>query len=300
MRSPIAIRLVVRTPLYLNALTAANVFRCLRERPNTIIFFLPLMALCVLKSTIFFFFSWSQITLPLFLRRDGGGNDALEEEGRHRDIYIQAHIQRGRGRGERHRYTAQHIERERGATLLLGFQDITIQKVAGTEPIFFPWFGATTVASLGWWIPYHCRLFNRTIILPLWWRTKKKGVYPEKRFSWTLQWSQVGRMRRSASKFKRGPFFWGDLSRSIPTYPRPPPTYPLNHWSRLPKEVARDWARLDATGYHSCLFVDNGGCWHVFLAGCKHPALSINWILSCRHTLFMQVAQKEKGGREVY
>lgn len=66
------------------------------------------------------------------------------------ETYIQAHIQRGRGRGERHRYTAQHIERERGATLLLGFQDITIQKVAGTEPIFFPWFGATTVASLGW------------------------------------------------------------------------------------------------------------------------------------------------------
>ena len=47
----------------------------------------------------------------MFLRRDGGGNDALEEEGRHRDIYIQAHIQRGRGRGERHRYIAQHIEK---------------------------------------------------------------------------------------------------------------------------------------------------------------------------------------------
>lgn len=79
-----------------------------------------------------------EVTTPLRRRRDTKTY-----------IYTGTHTERERERGETQIYT-QHIERERGATLLLGFQDITIQKVAGTEPIFFPWFGATTVASLGW------------------------------------------------------------------------------------------------------------------------------------------------------
>ena len=147
-----------------------------------------MIALCVLKPTIFFMITHHNAIV--FTQRWRRWR-RLAEEGRHRDIYIQAHIQRGRGRGDTQIYST-HRGGMGERHYYLDSKISLSKKLLAPNRSSFPGLGLRLLPLLVREFDTMSS-FQSSIFLPLWWRNQKKELYPGKRYSWTLQWSQVGR-----------------------------------------------------------------------------------------------------------